>query len=63
MRRRADIRKAVSIFCDWAPAALPIMFRWDLQMSTRVKVGIYVLIGLGFLYGFLPVEAFQLCAQ
>lgn len=41
--------QAVSVFCDWALASLPIVFMWKLQMSIRLKAGICVLMGLGFL--------------
>lgn len=43
------LRIAVSVFCDWALASLPIVFMWNLQMSIKLKVGICVLMGMGFL--------------
>lgn len=42
-------RTAVAVFCDWALASLPIVFMWNLQMSLRLKAGICVLMGMGFL--------------
>ncbi|CAD6567800.1 MAG: hypothetical protein ASARMPRED_001148 [Alectoria sarmentosa] len=43
-----DYNGAVSVFCDWALASLPIVFMWNLQMSIKLKVGICVLMGMGF---------------
>lgn len=40
---------AVAVFCDWALARWPIFFMWSLQMSIKLKVGICVLMGMGFL--------------
>lgn len=40
---------AVAVFCDWALASLPIVFMWNLQMSLRLKAGVCVLMGMGFL--------------
>ena len=45
----ADSLLAVSALCDWTLATLPIVFMWNLQMRPRVKVGICVLMGMGYL--------------
>lgn len=41
--------QAVSVFCDWALASLPVVFMWKLQMSVKLKAGICALMGMGFL--------------
>lgn len=46
----AETLPAASVFCDWTLATLPIVFMWNVQMRVRVKVGICVLMGLGYLY-------------
>ncbi len=45
----ADTLSAVSALCDWILATLPVVFVWNMQMTTRVKVGICVLMGMGYL--------------
>ncbi len=45
----ADTMSAVSALCDWILATLPVVFVWNIQMKTRVKVGICVLMGMGYL--------------
>ena len=40
---------AAAVFCDWALASLPVVFMWDLQMNPKLKAGICVLMGMGFL--------------
>ena len=42
-----DVAAAVS--CDWALASLPIVFMWEVQMSIKKKLGICMLMSLGFL--------------
>ena len=46
------LRLAVAILCDWALASLPIVFLWNVQMSIKLKAGICVLMGMGFLLVF-----------
>lgn len=43
------ITLAVAILIDWILASLPIVFMWNLQMSKKVKGGILVLMGMGYL--------------
>lgn len=43
------LHQAVSVFCDWALASLPIVFVRKLQMSVKLKTGICILLGMGFL--------------
>ena len=40
---------AVAVSCDWVLASLPIVVLWKMQMSFRKKLGICILMGLGFL--------------
>ena len=40
---------AVAVLCDWTLASLPIVFMWNLQMSTKLKAGICLLMSMGFL--------------
>ena len=40
---------ASSAFCDICFATLPIIFLWNVHISTRTKIGICSLMGLGFL--------------
>ena len=40
---------AVAVLCDWTLASLPIVFLWNLQMSTKLKAGICILMSMGFL--------------
>ena len=40
---------AVAVFSDWALASLPTVFMWEVQMSVKKKLGICILMGLGFL--------------
>ena len=41
----------VSQFIDWVLATLPIVFLWDMLLSVRAKVGVCILIGMGFFTG------------
>lgn len=43
------LNTAVAVLCDWTLASLPIVFLWNLQMSTKLKVGICLLMSMGFL--------------
>lgn len=47
----AEYRKllAASVLCDWILATLPVVFMWNIQMRTRLKVGICFLMGMGYL--------------
>ena len=40
---------AAAVCCDWALASLPIVFMWGMQMSIKKKLGICILMSLGFL--------------
>ena len=40
---------AVSAFIDFVLALLPIVFLWNVQMKKNMKIGICILMGLGFL--------------
>ena len=44
-----DVSIGVSAFCDWILNILPMAFLWNVQMRLRVKIGICLLIGLGYL--------------
>lgn len=46
---------AASVLCDWVLATLPIVFMWNIQMRIRVKVGICVLMGLGYFTGICAI--------
>lgn len=46
-----DYNGAVAVFCDWALASLPIALMWNLQISIKLKMGIWVLMGMGFFSG------------
>ncbi|KAL9062887.1 MAG: hypothetical protein Q9161_009711 [Pseudevernia consocians] len=46
---------AVSTLCDWTLATLPIVFLWSLQMRIKVKIGICVLMGMGYFTGICAV--------
>ena len=50
-RSISDFNGAVSVFCDWVLATLPIVFLWNVQMSLRIKAGICCLMGMGFFSG------------
>ena len=43
------LRLAVAVLCDWTLASLPIVFLWNIQMSFKLKAGIRILMGMGFL--------------
>ena len=49
MRKLLMSSEAASVLCDWTLATLPIAFMWNIQMSIRIKVGICVLMSMGFL--------------
>lgn len=44
-----DYSSGASVLCDWTLATLPVVFLWDIQMRVRVKTGICVLMGMGYL--------------
>ena len=44
-----SIIEALNALSDWILAGLPIVFLWKSQMKIKVKVGICVLMGMGFL--------------
>lgn len=48
---RGEINRLVgaSVLSDWILASLPIVFMWNLQMTIRNKVGICILMGMGYL--------------
>lgn len=46
---------AVSTLCDWTLATLPIVFMWNVQMEARVKVGVCVLMGMGYFTGICSI--------
>ncbi|VUC29495.1 unnamed protein product [Clonostachys rosea] len=39
---------ATSILTDWTTAILPAVILWDVQLHTRVKVPVMILLGFGF---------------
>ena len=41
--------EVVSVVCDWTLASLPILCMWNVQMRPNVKIGICILMALGFL--------------
>lgn len=41
--------KAANALTDFTLAFLPTVFMWDVQMNTRTKVGICILMGMGVL--------------
>ncbi len=41
--------KAANALADFVLASLPIFFMWDVQMNIKTKVGICILMGMGFL--------------
>ena len=49
IRAKTKYRLAASVFCDWLLATLPIVFMWNVQMKVKTKVGICVLMGMGYL--------------
>ena len=46
---------AASALCDWILASLPIVFMWNIQMRVRIKVGICLLMGLGYFTGICAI--------
>ena len=40
---------AVAVLIDWVLASLPIVSMWNVQMSVKIKAGILVLMGMGYL--------------
>ena len=44
-----DSDKAANALTDLTLAFLPTVFMWDVQMNTRTKVGICILMGMGVL--------------
>lgn len=50
-----DYNGAVSVFCDWLLATLPIVFLWNVQISSRIKAGICCLMGIGFFSGLCAI--------
>ena len=40
---------AVAVSCDWVLASLPIVFMREIQMTVKKKLGICILMSLGFL--------------
>ena len=46
---KTNISQAVSVFCDFVLAFLPIVFLWNIHIKAHIKLGICVLMGLGFL--------------
>lgn len=53
--RVGDFNGAISAFCDWVLATLPIVFLWNIQMSSRIKAGICCLMGMGFFSGLCAI--------
>ena len=43
------MRIAVAVTCDWILASLPIVFMWNVQVSVKTKLGICILMSMGFL--------------
>ena len=41
----------VSVVIDWILASLPIVFLWDMQVSRKAKIGVCVLMSMGFFTG------------
>ena len=50
-------RQAVAVISDWALSTVPIAIIWNVQMSKRTKIGVGLLMGLGYLY----VTAVETC--
>ena len=50
-RSISDFNGVVSVLGDWVLATLPIVFLWNVQMSSRIKAGICCLMGMGFFSG------------
>ncbi|KAM0794306.1 hypothetical protein BDR22DRAFT_895239 [Usnea florida] len=46
---------AAAVSCDWALASLPIVFMWGMQMSIKKKLGICILMSLGFFSGICAI--------
>lgn len=44
-----------SVLCDWILATLPIVFMWNVQMRFTVKIGICILMGLGYFTGICAI--------
>ncbi|KAL9053727.1 MAG: hypothetical protein Q9162_004601 [Coniocarpon cinnabarinum] len=42
---------AVAIVCDFGFALLPILFMWNIQMKTTIKIGVGAIMSLGVLTG------------
>ncbi|KAL2041850.1 hypothetical protein N7G274_005635 [Stereocaulon virgatum] len=42
---------AVSVVCDWTLAGLPIFCMWKVQVRPNVKIGICILMAMGFFSG------------
>lgn len=40
---------AVSFTADWILGLLPVFLLWNLQMNTRTKISVGILLGLGLL--------------
>lgn len=45
----------ISVFIDWLLATLPIAFLWDMQLSRKAKVGVCVLMAMGFFTGITSI--------
>lgn len=41
----------ISVVSDFAFAALPVFFLWRTQIDVKTKIGLWVLMGLGFITG------------
>ena len=59
-RRCIDVQtSAVAVISDWALSTVPIAIIWNVQMSKRTKVGVGLLMGLGYLYA----TAVEICQR
>ncbi|KAL8739161.1 MAG: hypothetical protein Q9181_000190 [Wetmoreana brouardii] len=54
---------AVSAFCDFALAFLPVVLLWNVQIKKHVKIGICILMGLGFFTGICAIVRTVLLAH
>lgn len=54
---------AGSVLCDWILATMPIVFMWNIRMRIRVKVGICLLMGLGYFTGVCAIVRTKLFAN
>ncbi len=41
----------ISVLSDFAFAAFPILFLWRVQIDLKTKIGLWILMGLGFITG------------